>query len=133
MEILVVLAIIGLLASIATVTYLSRVDDARITRARADIQAIEAALDIFRLDNFRYPSNAEGLELLVARPGNPGLRWPQGGYMRRLPRDPWNQPYLYSNPGRNGEVDIYTLGRDGQEGGKGQDQDIGNWNLGQQP
>ncbi len=133
MEILVVLAIIGILVSIATGVYVSRVDDARMTRARADIQAIEAALDIFRLDNFRYPSNAEGLQLLVERPNDPDLRWPQGGYMRRLPMDPWNRPYLYSNPGRNGEVDIYTLGGDGQEGGEGQDRDIGNWNLDQQP
>ncbi len=133
MEILVVLAIIGILASIATGVYVSRVDDARMTRARADIQAIEAAVDIFRLDHFRYPSNAEGLQLLAERPNDPDLRWPQGGYMRRLPMDPWNRPYLYSNPGRNGEVDIYTLGRDGQAGGEGQDQDIGNWNLDQQP
>ncbi|MCY4157596.1 MAG: type II secretion system major pseudopilin GspG [Gammaproteobacteria bacterium] len=133
MEILVVLAIIGILVSIATGVYVSRVDDARMTRARADIQAIEAALDIFRLDNFRYPSNAEGLQALAERPNDPDLRWPQGGYMRRLPMDPWNRPYLYSNPGRNGEVDIYTLGRDGQAGGEEQDQDIGNWNLDQQP
>lgn len=132
MEILVVLAIIGILASIATGVYISRVDDARITRARADIQAIEAALDIFRLDNFRYPGNAEGLQALVERPNDPDLRWPQGGYLRRLPLDPWNRPYLYRSPGRNGEVDVYTLGRDGREGGEGQDQDIGNWNLDRQ-
>ncbi len=131
MEILVVLAIIGILASIATGVYVSRVDDARITRARADIQAIEAGLDIFRLDNFRYPSDAEGLRALVERPDDPDVRWPQGGYMRRLPLDPWNRPYLYRNPGRNGEVDVYTLGRDGEEGGEGQDRDIGNWNLDQ--
>ncbi len=131
MEILVVLAIIGILVSIATGVYVSRVDDARITRARADIQAIEAALDIFRLDNFRYPSNAEGLRTLVERPDNPDILWPQGGYMRRLPMDPWNRPYLYRNPGRNSEVDIYTLGRDGRDGGEGQDQDLGNWNLDQ--
>ena len=132
MEILVVLAIIGILVSIATGVYVSRVDDARMTRARADIQAIEAALDIFRLDNFRYPSTAEGLRSLVERPNDPDLRWPQGGYMRRLPMDPWNRPYMYRYPGRNGEVDIYTLGRDGREGGQGQDQDIGNWNLDRQ-
>ncbi len=132
MEMLVVLAIIGILASIATGVYISRVDDARITRARADIQAIEAALDIFRLDNFRYPTRAEGLRLLVERPDDRDLRWPPGGYMRRLPVDPWNRPYLYRNPGRNGEVDIYTLGRDGREGGEGQDQDIGNWSLDRQ-
>ena len=133
MELLVVLAIIGILAAIATGVYLNRVDEARITRARADIQTIEAALDIFRLDNFRYPTNEEGLRALVERPNNPGIRWPQGGYMRRLPVDPWNRPYLYANPGRMGELDIYTLGRDGEEGGEGQDRDIGNWNLNQQP
>lgn len=133
MEILVVLAIIGILVSIAAGVYISRVDDARITRARADIQAIEAALDIFRLDNFRYPTGEEGLQALVARPNDPGIRWPQGGYMRRLPADPWNRPYLYANPGRQGEVDVFTLGRDGEEGGEGQDRDIGSWNLDQQP
>lgn len=133
MELLVVLAIIGILAAIATGVYVGRVDDARITRARADIQTIEAALDIFRLDNFRYPTNAEGLEALVERPNDPDVRWPAGGYMRRLPLDPWNRPYLYASPGRRGEVDVYTLGRDGQEGGEGQDGDIGNWNLDQRP
>ncbi len=132
MELLVVLAIIGILAAIATGVYISRVDDARITRARADIQTIEAAVDIFRLDNFRYPTNQEGLKALVEKPNDRDLRWPQGGYMRRLPVDPWNRPYLYSTPGRRGEVDIYTLGRDGEEGGEGQDRDIGNWNLDQQ-
>lgn len=132
MELLVVLAIIGILAAIATGVYVSRVDDARITRARADIQTIEAALDIFRLDNFRYPTTAEGLEALIERPNDPDVRWPEGGYMRRLPVDPWNRPYLYASPGRRGEVDVYTLGRDGEEGGDGQDRDIGNWNLDQQ-
>ena len=132
MELLVVLAIIGILAAIATGVYVGRVDDARITRARADIQTIEAAQDIFRLDNFRYPTTAEGLEVLVERPNDPDVRWPAGGYMRRLPLDPWNRPYLYASPGRRGEVDVYTLGRDGQEGGEGQDRDIGNWNLDQQ-
>ena len=126
-----VLAIIGILVSIATGVYISRVDDARIIRARADIQAIEAALDIFRLDNFRYPTNEEGLQALVSQPNGTDIRWPQGGYMRRLPVDPWNRPYFYSNPGRRGEVDIYTLGRDGEDGGEDQDRDIGNWNLDQ--
>ena len=133
MELLVVLAIIGILAAIATGVYVNRVDDARITRARADIQTIEAALDIFRLDNFRYPTTAEGLAALVERPNDANIRWPEGGYMRRLPLDPWNRPYRYASPGRRGDLDIYTLGRDGEEGGDGQDRDIGNWNLDQQP
>lgn len=133
MELLVVLAIIGILAAIATGVYVSRVDDARITRARADIQTIEAALDIFRLDNFRYPTTAEGLQALVERPNDRGIRWPEGGYMRRLPVDPWNRPYQYASPGRQGAVDVYTLGRDGEQGGEGQDSDIGNWNLERQP
>ena len=133
MELLVVLAIIGILAAIATGVYVSRVDDARITRARADIQTIEAALDIFRLDNFRYPTTAEGLQALVQRPNDRNIRWPDGGYMRRLPVDPWNRPYLYASPGRQGVVDVYTLGRDGAQGGEGQDSDIGNWNLAPQP
>lgn len=133
MELLVVLAIIGILAAIATGVFVSRVDDARITRARADIQTIEAALDIFRLDNFRYPTTAEGLEALVERPNDSNIRWPEGGYMRRLPLDPWSRPYRYASPGRRGELDVYTLGRDGEEGGEGQDRDIGNWNLDRQP
>lgn len=132
MELLVVLAIIGILAAIATGVYVSRVDDARITRARADIQTIEAALDIFRLDNFRYPTTAEGLEALVQRPNDRNIRWPDGGYMRRLPVDPWNRPYQYASPGRQGAVDVYTLGRDGEQGGEGPDSDIGNWSVEQQ-
>ncbi|HHQ15041.1 MAG TPA: type II secretion system protein GspG, partial [Chromatiales bacterium] len=101
----------------------------QITKARQDIRAIESALKLYRLDNFRYPTTEEGLEALVNPPDDPEARarWPAGGYLDRLPVDPWGRPYLYLSPGNQGEYDVYTLGRDGQEGGEGLDADIGNW------
>ena len=84
---------------------------------------------MFRLDNFRYPSTEEGLRSLTERPNDPNVKWPEGGYLDRVPVDPWNREYIYLQPGTRGAFDIYTLGRDGQEGGEGPDADIGNWDL----
>jgi general secretion pathway protein G len=97
--------------------------------ARQDIRSIESALKLYKLDNFRYPATEDGLEALVNRPSDPGAKWPEGGYLNRVPEDPWNRPYLYLQPGNKGPIDIYSLGRDGQPGGEGPDADIGNWNL----
>jgi general secretion pathway protein G len=129
-EIMVVVIIIGILAAIVAPNVIGRVDDAQITKAKAEISNIENALKFYRLDNFQYPSSEQGLEALVTKPADPSIRnWKPGGYMARIPNDPWGNPYLYLNPGNRGEIDIYTLGRDGRPGGEGVDADIGNWDL----
>ena len=130
-EIMVVVIIIGLLAAIVAPQVIGRVDDAQIEKARADIRNIDAAMKFYRLDNFAYPTSEQGIEALVTKPNDPNVRnWKEGGYLDRLPRDPWGNPYLYLNPGNNAEIDIYTLGRDGRPGGEGVDADLGNWNIG---
>ena len=129
-EIMVVVIIIGILAAIVAPNVIGRVDDAQITKAKAEIANLENALKFYRLDNFTYPSTEQGLEALVTKPADPNIKnWKPGGYMDRLPKDPWGNPYLYLNPGNKGEIDIYTLGRDGRPGGEGVDADIGNWDL----
>lgn len=129
-EIMVVIVILGILAAIMAPNIIGRIDDAQIVKAKADIQAMETALTLYRLDNFSYPSTEQGLDALVNRPADPNIRnWKSGGYMRRLKNDPWGNSYLYLNPGNKGEFDIYTLGNDGQPGGEGKNADIGNWDL----
>ncbi len=129
-EIMVVVIIIGILAAIVAPNVIGRVDDAQITKAKAEIANIENAMKFYRLDNFAYPSSEQGIEALVTKPADPNIRnWKAGGYLERVPKDPWGNPYLYLNPGNQGEIDIYTLGRDGQPGGEGIDADIGNWEL----
>jgi general secretion pathway protein G len=129
-EIMVVVIILGILAAIVAPNVIGRIDDAQITRAKSDLRGIENALKFYRLDNFSYPTSEQGLEALVSRPNDPNLRnWKPGGYLDRIPKDPWSNPYLYLNPGNHGEIDIYTLGRDGRPGGEGLDTDIGNWEL----
>jgi general secretion pathway protein G len=130
-EIMVVVIIIGLLAAIVAPQVIGRVDDAQIEKARADIRNIDSAMKFYRLDNFAYPTTEQGIEALVTKPADPNVRnWKTGGYLDRVPNDPWGNPYLYLNPGNNAEIDIYTLGRDGRPGGEGVDADIGNWNIG---
>ena len=130
-EIMVVVIIIGLLAAIVAPQVIGRVDDAQIEKAKADIRSIDSALKFYRLDNFAYPTSEQGIDALVTKPNDPSIRnWKTGGYLDRVPKDPWGNPYLYLNPGNNGEIDVYTLGRDGRPGGEGIDADIGNWNIG---
>ena len=127
-EIMVVVIIIGILAAIVAPNVIGRVDDAQLTKARAEISNIENAMKFYRLDNFAYPTTEQGIEALVAKPNDPNVRnWKPGGYLDRVPKDPWGNPYQDLNPGNNGEIDIYTLGRDGRAGGEGLDGDIGNW------
>lgn len=130
-EIMVVVIIIGLLAAVVVPQFLGRVDDARIAKAKQDIQATETALTLFKLDNFRYPTTEQGLNALVQKPADPEIRnWPAGGYLKRLNKDPWGRDYQYAFPGsQGGEYDLYTFGADGQSGGEGANADIGNWNL----
>jgi general secretion pathway protein G len=129
-EIMVVVIILGILAAIVAPNVIGRVGDAQIAAAKQDLRGIENALKFYRLDNFSYPTTEQGLQSLVTRPNDPNIKnWKQGGYLDRLPKDPWGNPYQYLSPGNNGEVDIYTLGRDGRPGGEGEDADIGNWDL----
>ncbi len=129
-EIMVVVIILGILAAIVAPNVIGRVDDAQITRVHSDIRQIENALKYYRLDTFDYPSSQQGLEALVDKPADPNIRnWKPGGYLDRMPKDPWGNTYQYLNPGNHGEIDVYTLGRDGRPGGEGLDADIGNWDL----
>lgn len=130
-EIMVVVVILGILAALIAPNVISRIDDAQITKVKQDIRALESALKLYRLDFFRYPDTEEGLDALVTPPTDPEAeaKWPPGGYLDRLPRDPWNRPYVYLYPGNQAEYDIYSLGRDGQQGGEGLDADFGNWSL----
>ncbi len=129
-EIMVVVIILGILAAIVAPNVIGRVGQAQVTKAKQDIRGIENAMKFYRLDNFSYPTTEQGLQALVTRPNDPNLRnWKAGGYLERLPKDPWGNQYLYLNPGNNAEIDIYTLGRDGRPGGEGEDADIGNWDL----
>lgn len=129
-EIMVVVVILGILAAILAPNVIGRIDDAQISRAQQDLRAVENALKLYRLDNFTYPTSEQGLEALANKPSDPNIKnWKSRGYLDRLPKDPWGNSYLYLNPGNNGEIDIYTFGRDGRPGGKGIDADIGNWDL----
>jgi general secretion pathway protein G len=126
-EIMVVVVILGILAALIAPNVISRIDEAQVVKVKQDIRAVESALKLYRLDNFRYPETEQGLNALVTPPQDPDARWPAGGYLERLPRDPWDREYVYLYPGNQGEYDVYTLGRDGQQGGEGLDADIGNW------
>lgn len=129
-EVMVVVIIIGILAAVVVPKVMDRPDQARITKAKQDIRAIESALNLYRLDNYRYPGTDAGLSALSEKPsGSEGNNWKQGGYLDRLPKDPWGNDYQYIYPGQKGEFDIYSLGADGQLGGEGVNADIGNWGL----
>ncbi|NWL19563.1 type II secretion system major pseudopilin GspG [Pseudomonas umsongensis] len=131
-EIMVVVVIIGILGAIVVPQFMSRPDQAKVTAAKVDLQAIGTALEMYRLDNFHYPSTQQGLEALSKRPsGMPAARnWNPQGYLKSLPVDPWGTPYQYLNPGvksADGGYDLYSLGADGVAGGEGLAAEIGNW------
>jgi len=130
-EILVVMVIIAVLAALIVPRVVSRTDDARITAARADIATLMQAMKLYRLDNMAYPSGAQGLRALVEKPAQEPIprNWKRGGYLERLPSDPWGNPYQYANPGAHGEIDVFSFGADGKPGGEGNDADIGSWTL----
>jgi general secretion pathway protein G len=107
-----------------------RIDDAQITKVKQDLRALETALNLYKMDNYKYPSTDQGLKALVQQPSDPSVRnWKPGGYLGNagLIKDPWQNDYIYVYPGQHGEYDIYTLGADGQEGGEGVNADRGNW------
>lgn len=128
-EVMVVIVILGILAAMIVPQVMSRPDEARAIAARQDIASLVQALRLYKLDNRVYPTDEQGLQALVARPatGPAPAAWKPGGYVDRLPKDPWGRDYVYLNPGRNGEFDVYSLGADGEPGGEGGNADIGNW------
>jgi len=130
-EIMVVVVIIGLLAALVAPAVISRVGEARVTKARQDIKSLDSALQLYKLDNFYYPSTQQGLEALTTQPqGEPPARnWKKGGYIKELPKDPWGSPYQYLYPGTHGEYDLFSLGADGKPGGSDEAADLGNWAL----
>ena len=128
-EMMVVVVVIALLGAMIGPTLFGKVQQAQETRVAQDIRVIESALKFYRLDNYRYPTQAQGLEALVNAPGDAAGNW-NGPYLEAMPNDPWGVPYQYQRPGSRGkDVDIYTLGVDGQPGGEGSDKDWGNWNI----
>lgn len=128
-EVMVVVIILGILAAIVVPRVMDRPDTARITKARQDIRALESALNLYKLDNFVYPTTDQGLEALVAKPGGSPEPKNWKPYMDRLPKDPWGNDYQYLSPGVQADVDIFSLGADGQQGGDEINADIGNWDL----
>lgn len=130
-EIMVVVVILGILAAMVVPKIMSRPDEARVVAARQDIGSLIGALKLYRLDNKHYPSTEQGLQALVSKPsGGPAADgWKTGGYVEKLPQDPWGHPYQYLNPGLHGDIDVFSYGADGQPGGEGLDADIGNWQL----
>lgn len=131
LEVMVVVVIIGILAAMVVPKIISRPDEARVMAAKQDIASLMQALKLYRLDNQRYPVTEQGLQALVTRPTSTPLplNWKMGGYVERLPQDPWGNPYQYLNPGVHGEIDIFSLGADGSPGGEANDADIGSWSL----
>ena len=130
-ELMVVIVILGILAGVVVPRIMDNPDKARVAKAKHDITALESALDVYRLDNFTYPTTDQGLEALVSKPGGAPepTNWKEGGYIKKLRKDPWGNDYLYLSPGEHGDVDIYSLGADGAPGGEGVFADIGSWDL----
>lgn len=126
-ELMVVLVIIGVLAALIVPNVIGRADDARSTAARTDVNNVMQALKLYRLDNQRYPTSEQGLQALVARPTATPVPPNWKTYLEKLPNDPWGRPYQYLSPGIHGEVDVLSLGADGQPGGEGNDADVGSW------
>lgn len=130
-EVMVVIVILGILAALIIPKVMSRPDEARAVAARQDIASLMQALKLYRLDNRRYPTTEQGLQALVSKPQLAPVPegWKTGGYVERLPLDPWGKPYQYLNPGLRGEIDVFSFGADGLPGGEGADADVGNWSL----
>ena len=130
-EVMIVVVILGILAAVIVPKILDRPDQAKVTAAKSDIAVIMQQLKLYRLDNATYPSTDQGLGALTVKPTTSPVppNWKTGGYLERLPNDPWKRPYLYLNPGVKGEIDVFSYGADGQPGGEGANADIGSWNL----
>lgn len=131
LEIMIVVVIIGVLAALVVPNIVGRTHQAQVVRAKTDLQTLEGSLNLYKLDNFNFPSTEQGLEALVRQPGGdpPAKNWKSGGYVTKLPKDPWGNLYQYLSPGSHGKIDIFSLGADAQVGGEGEAADIGNWNA----
>jgi general secretion pathway protein G len=128
-EIMVVVVIIGILGALVVPKLLGRTGESRVAAAKVDIATLKQALNLYKLDNQRYPTTDQGLQALMQKPtsGPAANGWKAGGYLEKLPKDPWGNPYQYLAPGIHGEVDVFSLGADGQPGGTGEDADVGSW------
>ena len=128
-EVMIVIVILGVLAALIVPKVMGRPDEARVAAARQDIFTLMQALKLYKLDNRRYPTTEQGLAALVQKPSQAPVpqSWSAGGYLEKLPNDPWGQPYQYLNPGLHGDIDVMSFGADGLPGGQGVDADIGNW------
>ena len=131
LEIMVVVVIIGILVATIAPNLFGETDRARLTRLKVDITALEDALERYKMENFNYPTTDQGLQALVTKPSVPPepKHYKQGGYVKRLQKDPWGNDYMYISPGTQGPYDLFSLGADGEVGGEGVNADIGNWNL----
>ncbi|MEY4906582.1 MAG: type secretion system protein GspG [Pseudomonadota bacterium] len=126
-ELMVVLVIIGVLASLIVPSVLDRVDEAKVTAARTDVNSLMEALKRYRLDNQRYPTSEQGLQALVAKPATGPIPPNWKPTLDKLPNDPWGRAYQFANPGVKGPIDVFSYGADGQAGGEGKDADVGSW------
>jgi general secretion pathway protein G len=138
LEILIVITILGIIASLVAVKIMDRPGEARSLKADLDIQTLENALKLFKLDNAFYPSTDQGLRALVQEPdvGRIPQNWREGGYVEKgvVPKDPWGNEYMYMSPGiRNKDFDLWSYGADGEEGGEGENRDITNWVVKEEP
>jgi general secretion pathway protein G len=133
LELVIVVAILSLLAAIIAPKMMGRADDAKIADAKVQIRNLETALKLYKLDNGSYPETEQGLEALIEKPatGNVPNKYRDGGYLeqKKVPVDPWGNPYIYVSPGIHGDFDILSYGSDGKEGGTGKDADISNWDM----
>jgi general secretion pathway protein G len=129
-EVMIVIAIMGLMIAAIAPDLFRNVEKAEKTRVASDIRQVESALKFYRLDNYRYPTQSQGLDVLVSAPSGSGAAKWNGPYLEQLPKDPWQKPYRYANPGTHGKnVEVFTLGLDDVCGGDGSDRDWGNWNI----
>ena len=130
-ELMIAVVIIGILAAIIAPNVIGRLNDAKVSAAKQDVATLVQTLTMYKLDNSRFPSGEQGLKALVEKPVIAPLpnNWRSGGYIPRLPNDPWGNPYQFANPGLHGDIDVYSFGADGKTGGEGEGADIGSWNL----
>ena len=126
---MVVVVIIGILGALVVPKLLGRTGESRVVAAKTDIATLMQALKLYKLDNQRYPTTEQGLQALIAKPtsGPSANGWKEGGYVEKLPKDPWGNAYQYLSPGLHGEIDVFSFGADGQSGGEGEDADVGSW------
>jgi general secretion pathway protein G len=130
-EVMIVIVIMGIMASLIVPKIMGRPDEARIVASKQDIASILQALKLYKLDNQRLPTTEQGLQALVTQSNSPPVpsNWKADGYLDKLPKDPWGNPYQYLSPGLQGDIDVFSFGPDGAMGGEGNDADIGSWNL----